>query len=136
MEWFEEEELARSLYEMMMAETDLEVMKRQLGMESDFNITDCFHMFDLSDTGSISRFQFEEVYNLLKLYPTSLEVELALFRYDRDLDGKLDFNEFKEAILSADDNYRDLVLRRKAYCSSMNHARLKFFLDTTTAKLK
>lgn len=28
MEWFEEEELARGLYEMMMAETDLEIMKR------------------------------------------------------------------------------------------------------------
>ena len=47
MEWFEEDELARNLYETMMAETDLEIMKRQLGMESDFNITDCFKMFDL-----------------------------------------------------------------------------------------
>ena len=28
MEWFQEEELARALYEMMMAETDLEIMKR------------------------------------------------------------------------------------------------------------
>ena len=28
MEWFEEDELARNLYETMMAETDLEIMKR------------------------------------------------------------------------------------------------------------
>lgn len=28
MEWFEEEELARGIYEIMMAETDLEIMKR------------------------------------------------------------------------------------------------------------
>ena len=47
MEWFEEEELARGLYEIMMAESDLEIMKRQLGMECDFNIADCFHLFDL-----------------------------------------------------------------------------------------
>ena len=38
MEWFQEEELARALYEMMMAETDLEILKRQLAMESDFNV--------------------------------------------------------------------------------------------------
>ena len=38
MEWLEEDELARALYEIMMAETDLEIMKRQLAMESDFNI--------------------------------------------------------------------------------------------------
>ena len=105
-------------------------------MESDFNITDCFRMFDLSDTGAVTRFQFEEVYNLLKLYPSTLEVELALYRYDRDLDGKLSFDEFREIILPSDKNYRDLVLRRKPYSSGMNHARLRFFLDTTTAKVK
>ena len=105
-------------------------------MESDFNASDCFHMFDLAETGQITRFQFEEVYNLLQLYPSSLEIELTLYRYDRNLNGKIDFNEFKEALLSSDENYRDLVLRRRAYCTEMNHSRLKFFLDTTNAKLK
>ena len=117
MEWFEEEELARAMYEMMMAETDLEIMKRQLAMESDFNLPDAFKMFDLDHSGEITRRQFEEVFNLLKLYPTSLEVELALFRYDKDLDGRLNFDEFKAAILPADTNYSDLVLRRQPYCS-------------------
>ena len=132
MEWFEEEELARAMYEMMMAETDLEIMKRQLAMESDFNLPDAFKMFDLDHSGEITRRQFEEVFNLLKLYPTSLEVELALFRYDKDLDGRLNFDEFKAAILPADTNYSDLVLRRQPYCSQMDFARLQFFLDTTT----
>jgi len=136
MEWFQEEELARGLYEMMMAETDLETMKRQLALESDFNIQDCYRMFDLSDTGQITRRQFEEVFNLLKLFPTSLEIELTLFRYDKDLDGRLNFEEFKEVVLPFDSNYRDLVLRRPSYCSGQDCARLQFFLDTTTAKLK
>lgn len=82
MEWFEEEELARGLYEMMMAESDLELKKRELGMQSDFNIVDCFHMFDLSDTGYITRLQFEEIFNLLQLFPSTLEIQLALYRYD------------------------------------------------------
>ena len=51
MEWFEEEELARAIYEMMMAETDLEIMKRQLALESDFNLQDAFKMFDFTRSG-------------------------------------------------------------------------------------
>ena len=73
---------------------------------------------------------------MLKLYPSSLELELTLYRYDRNLNGKIDFNEFKEALLSSDENYADLVLRKRARCSDMNHSRLKFFLDTTNLKLK
>jgi len=120
----------------MMAETDLEIMKRQLAMQTDFNVQDAFKMFDLSETGDITRRQFEEVFNLMKLYPTSLEVELALFRYDKDLDGRLNFDEFKEAILPKDHNYRDLVMRRPSYCQGRDFARMEFFLDTTTQKLK
>ena len=83
-----------------------------MALESDFNLDDAFRMFDLSNTGEISRRQFEEVYNLMKLYPTSLEIELSLFRYDKDLDGRLNKEEFMDAILPVDTNYRSLVLNR------------------------
>ena len=124
MEWFEEDELARAIYEVMMAETDLELMKRQLALEGDFNAEDCYRMFDLNDTGSVTRRQFEEVFNLLELYPTALEIELTLFRYDKANNGKLNRSEFNAMILPVDANYRDLILRRKSYCSDMNYARL------------
>ena len=55
MQWFEEDELARAIYEIMMAETDLEILKRQLALESDFNVEDCWRMFDINDTGTITR---------------------------------------------------------------------------------
>ena len=73
---------------------------------------------------------------MLKLFPTSLEVELAMFRYDKDMDGKLNFNEFRDAIMPIDSNYRDLALRRPSYCTNRDLARLSFFLDTTTQRLK
>ena len=81
-------------------------------------------MFDLNDTGSVTRRQFEEVFNLLELYPTALEIELTLFRYDKANNGKLNRSEFNAMILPVDANYRDLILRRKSYCSDMNYARL------------
>ena len=134
MEWFQEEELARALYEIMMAETDLEIMKRQIALESDWNVKDCFRMFDISESGEVTRRQFEEVFNLMRLYPTSVEIELTLFRYDKDMDGRLSFDEFSEMVLPVDANYRDLVERRSS--SKGNYARMQFFLDTTIDKLK
>lgn len=117
-----------------MAETDLEIMKRQIALESDWNVQDCFRMFDLSESGEITRRQFEEVFNLMRLYPTSIEIELTLFRYDKDMDGRLSFYEFSEMVLPVDENYRDLVERRSS--SKGNYARMQFFLDTTIDKLK
>ena len=55
MEWFEEDELAKGIYEIMMAEMDLEMAKRNLALQSDFNISDCFRMFDQNGTGLITR---------------------------------------------------------------------------------
>ena len=69
MEWFEEDELAKGIYEIMQAEMDLETTKRNLALQSDFNVSDCFKMFDLSNTGLVTRLQFEEVYNMLELFP-------------------------------------------------------------------
>ena len=61
---------------------------------------------------------------------------MALFRYDKDLDGRLNFDEFKSLILPSDSNYSDLVMRRPAYCTYKDFARMEFFLDTTSQKLK
>ena len=41
-----------------------------------------------------------------------------MFRYDKDLDGKLRFTEFEDLILPLDDNYRALVLKRVPYCNT------------------
>lgn len=64
MEWFEEDELAKSLYEMMMTEQELERFKQQLSLKTDFNVADAYGVFDLNATGFITRFQIEEVCNL------------------------------------------------------------------------
>ena len=105
-------------------------------MMTDFNLSDCFRMFDLYNTGEITRFQFEEVFNLLEMYPQSIEIELAMFRYDTKNYGKWTQDEFREAILPRDKNYRDLILARKAYCTEEDFGRLTFFLDETKMLLK
>jgi hypothetical protein len=56
MEWFEEPILARTFYEIIQVEQDLELAKQSLSLKSDFNISDCFGIFDLSMVGSVTKF--------------------------------------------------------------------------------
>ena len=57
-------------------------------------------------------------------------------RYDADHDGKLSFDEFKEALLPRDENYKKLCLSRRSFCTGMNYARIEFFLLETNRELK
>lgn len=74
MEWFEEDELAKCLYEMMQSEMELERHKQQLSLKTDFNIVDAYGIFDLDNAGFVTRFKFEEVCNLCRQYPKSYEL--------------------------------------------------------------
>jgi len=71
MEWLEEPNLAKSFNEMIRAEQNLEQLKQQMSLRTDFNIKDCYAIFDLQNVGLVSKFQFEEVYTLFKLYPST-----------------------------------------------------------------
>ena len=64
MEWLEEPNLARALHEILRAEQDLETMKQSLSLKPDFNIADCYTIFDTQCQGFITRLQFEEVFTL------------------------------------------------------------------------
>ena len=70
------------------------------------------------------------------MYPQSIELELAMYRYDTKNFGKWTLDEFKEAILPRDKNYRDLVLARRSFLTDDDCARLTFFLDETKMILK
>jgi len=86
MEWFEEPNLARSLYEILQTEQNLELLKQQLSLKTDFNMHDCWAIFDLGANGTLSRLQFEEVYLLFKIYPKREEFSLTFKHYDKDKD--------------------------------------------------
>jgi len=85
----------------------------------------------MSVTGFITKFQFEEVFTLLKMYPTSVEIELCFKRYDRDGDGKWSFREFADAILPRNESYKDLCIKRRPFNCNMDYARAECFLPDT-----
>ena len=75
-------------------------------------------MFDLCDTGMVTRFQFEEILNLLHLFPQTYEIQLVLSRYDLDGDGMLNYEQFMGFLLPFDPKCRDLCLPRSKFCTA------------------
>jgi hypothetical protein len=55
MEWFEEDELAKCMFEMMQTDMELERAKQLLCLKTDYNVADAFGVFDLNGTGFITR---------------------------------------------------------------------------------
>ena len=55
MEWFEEPNLAKTLYEIIQIQTDLETIKRNLSLRCDFNFEDVSRIFDIQHRGLVSR---------------------------------------------------------------------------------
>lgn len=114
MEWLEEPNLAKTLYEMLQTDINLELHKQQLALKTDFSMHDVWAMFDLQAAGYISRAQFEEVYLLYGLRTLTDEIKLAFQYYDRDKDQLLSKEEFVSMIAPRDERYKDVVMKRKS----------------------
>ena len=74
MEPYEEDELANALKEFISVDKDLEGVKQILSLKTDFNLEDCYKLFDIEKKGSINLRELEETYNMLQLYPRKEEL--------------------------------------------------------------
>lgn len=131
MEWFEEDELAKVLFEIINTEMELERVKQMISLKTDFNIAQAYATFDLTGSGFVTRLQFEEVCNLYKQYPKTYELQLLWLRYDKDKDGKLSFQEFCDMILPVTPCYNELVMTRKGTEKGKSYPRGECFLRET-----
>lgn len=132
MQYYEEDELANALKEMIQIDKDVETRKNQLALKSDFNLQDLYNVFDVDNKGHFDFRLFQEVYDLFKLYPETELLRLAFRHLDRDLDAKITSREFLETLAPKDKNYRDLVLSRSSiYNDTTNFPRADCFTPET-----
>lgn len=92
----EEDQLARALKEQIDLERDLEDIKNQLALRSDFNLLDAFRFFDVDSRGYITKNELKEGFNYFGVFPTSDECYLIFRKFDADNDGLLRYNEFSD----------------------------------------
>ncbi len=136
MDWFEEPNLAKTFYEMIQAEQDLELLKQKLSLQTDFNMIDLWALFDGQGHGTISRMQFEEVYNLLSMYPDRHELVMLFRKFDTDQDEILKYPDLVNMFGPRDDRYKDVLVHRKSFNSGRCYMRAQCFLPETMNDFK
>ena len=77
MRYGEEKELVFYLNDLMQLENTLELAKSDLVMKPDFNLVDCFRMFDFSGRGWATYDEFREGLAALNLFPQLSDLDLV-----------------------------------------------------------
>lgn len=111
----EEKDLVYILKDLMNLETDLENAKADLCIKSDFNLVDCFRIFDYSGRGWCSFEEFREGLSTLGIYPHLPDLELVFVRYDLDRDGNLRYSEFCEMMTPKNPEIAQILNSRSSY---------------------
>ena len=96
----EELHLAKALKKQIDMEREIEEMRQNLALKSDFNLLDAFRFIDRKARGFISRIELEIALNDLGIYPKLDELKLFFERYDRDSDGLMKYFYWYRRFLS------------------------------------
>lgn len=85
----EEEHLAEVLKDEIELDKQVEELRNELSLKSDFNLLDAFKVFDVNGRGAITAGEFEDGLKELGIYPTRDELYLIVRKFDKDSDGRL-----------------------------------------------
>jgi len=86
---YEEDNFNSYLKEMIQLENEIESAKFDLIIKADFNIENAFRIFELSGRGYLTQLDIKYGMNSLDIYPSKVEIELLVKRYDLTNEGIL-----------------------------------------------
>lgn len=115
MHYGEERELVSYLRDLMRLESDLEQAKCDLAAKPDFNLVDCFKLFDESERGWSTFEGFREGLSGLGIFPAMSDLELLFNRYDRDNAGTHRYSEFCDMFTPKNPEYSSMLNSRPSY---------------------
>ena len=100
------------LSEIIRQENLIESKKIKLSLCSDVTLKNLFRFFDYSNLYSISRSDLLKVLNELNCQITLDDTKFIFKRFDKNLDSRLDFNEFVDMILPRTYEYKRILNER------------------------
>ena len=127
----DENELVRGFREQITLENELEDAKNRLALQSDFNLPDAFDLLDRHILGQLSSTELGDSLASNGIYANSEDVFLFVKRYDRNLDGRLNFTEFSEAFQPKQASLSTTLQLRRAHYSVLRAPRSEYFTSYT-----
>ena len=127
----DESELVRGFREQIQLENELEDAKNRLALQPDFNVPDAFDLLDRYNLGSLTATEFADSLASNGIYTASEDVFLLVKRYDRNLDGRLNYSEFQDALMPKSASHATSLQLRRAHYSVLRAPRADFFSSYT-----
>lgn len=115
-------------------EKNIEKVKIQLSLKTDFNLIDAFRIFNESGTGSASIQDLIHGLKDLGLQVNNDEITLFMARFDQDHDRQLRYSEFCQAFLPQDSFHASLLAKKAPltmYPQSLVPKEQIFYPETT-----
>jgi Ca2+-binding EF-hand superfamily protein len=129
----EEIELARALKEQIDLDRELENLKNDLALRSDFNNLDAFRFFDVEARGYITKAELKDGMNQFDVFPTSNDLYLFMRKFDSDNDGVLRYAEFSEIFTPKQGEYSSILNDRVP--SYLDSSKLNYVFTSETKYL-
>lgn len=111
---YEEECFQRYLRDVIQMEREIEQVKIDLALRSDFNVQDLFRVFELDERGFLSESDFKYVLENLGVYQPNEEINLLIKRYNPLRSSTINFADFTEMVSPLDVAYANKLKYRLA----------------------
>ena len=112
MRYGEEKELVYWLRDLIGLEQTLEESRIRVVQHHDFNLVDCFRIFDATGRGWATFEDFREGLASLRVYTAHSDLDLVFQRYDRDKDGTLRYSEFCDLFMPKSAEFASILNQR------------------------
>ena len=94
-------------------EIDIEKLKINLTLQSDFTIENGFKLFNINNRNFITENDFEIGLNKINLFPNNNELKLLIKKYDLNNNGFLLFSDVFDMLIPFDKEQRNIIENRK-----------------------
>jgi Ca2+-binding EF-hand superfamily protein len=93
-------------------ERNLERVKIDLSLRTDFNLIDAFRVFDRDGKGWITASELKEGLTNFNIFAQPEDIGFFIKRYDKDEDGRLKYSEFCDSFLPTDQFHASLLAKK------------------------
>lgn len=117
--------------DMMSMESEIERAKIDLALRSDFNVEDCYRIFELNGRGFVDEADLKYGLSQLDIYASQNDIKLIMRRADIKRTGIINYGDFFDLVTPFEKDYRSMVENRipSTYSPQFNKADV-FLLGT------